>query len=730
MRSTVLVAAVSLLAGAVPAAPSTARDFGFRPLEIYTFQHGTRQLTVRDINGDGLDDVLFINNHESRLEILLRRKEVEADGDLPSLEDAFVERGMIVDQQLSAYRLSDVDGDKRLDLVEFGLPLGLQLRRQNGDGAFGAPHRLYVKSKKDVVTVQADDLDADGWPDIVVCRRSGAEILWNDRAGAFRRRKPITFAGDNGAWAEIVDINADGHLDLLFFFSGAQAPLRVRLGDGRGGYGLEHVLELPPMRHVRLIEQGGDTRPRLGCVLRDGLGFRLYDYATLTEPPLLESDEVVPRRIAFEGLTRKETPPWTVHDVNGDGYDDFVVAAPELSRLHVYHGEADGIRAEPEALDTLSHVSGISATSAGDLLVVSRKEKATALHRQGAQTGFPPLLRTPGEAIVADVRPADNAICAVCRTEDGNYVLAVGAGAGAEMTTTPLEVRNDPDAMRVFGLGNDTTGVLLFVPYAPPVMYRLSGSDAAKVEPADFRALSDTLAARQVCIPDRADGRRLLVSQGRTTRLFTWADGSYSVTRQLSPRNEQADIVAACPYRGRKGDAGTLLYDQHGHDLIWYPDENGRDAVSVHVKNGPSELSGLAQLHNPERDVLVLVGRNELCVLVGAAPRLALASRGEYMSPSDDPSLTFVKAVKVGRPPRPMLSLVDTANRALELVAETDAGLEQALAFETFLDSGFGGEDAEHMREPHDVESGDIDGDGAGDLAVLVHDKLLLYLGD
>jgi hypothetical protein len=47
-----------------------------------------------------------------------------------------------------------------------------------------------------------------------------------------------------------------------------------------------------------------------------------------------------------------------------------------------------------------------------------------------------------------------------------------------------------------------------------------------------------------------------------------------------------------------------------------------------------------------------------------------------------------------------------------------------------FLASDFVNPKENRGTEPHDVESGDINGDGIGDLAVLSQDKLLIYLGE
>ncbi|MDH3981690.1 MAG: VCBS repeat-containing protein, partial [Kiritimatiellaceae bacterium] len=147
-------------------ADEAPRDFGFQPLEIFEFKKGTSRLIVDDLNGDGLDDILFANNHVSRLEILFRKPDVEATEDLPELEERFDDKGIIVDQGLKAVRVNDLNGDGRKDIVTFGTAIGLQIRYQQEDGSFAEPERIFVKDASMVTTIQLGDLNGDGLMDI------------------------------------------------------------------------------------------------------------------------------------------------------------------------------------------------------------------------------------------------------------------------------------------------------------------------------------------------------------------------------------------------------------------------------------------------------------------------------------------------------------------------------------------------------------------------------------
>ena len=109
MRTLPILLASGLLGLTAHAAEDGAqRDFGFRPLEIFKFESGTSRLVVTDLNNDGLDDILFANNHISRLEILLRKPEGEKLDDLPELDDRFEDHGIIVDQGIKSLRVDDL----------------------------------------------------------------------------------------------------------------------------------------------------------------------------------------------------------------------------------------------------------------------------------------------------------------------------------------------------------------------------------------------------------------------------------------------------------------------------------------------------------------------------------------------------------------------------------------------------------------------------------------------
>jgi hypothetical protein len=728
MRLTPILLATSLVLAAQAQDTEPQRNFGFQPLEIFKFENGTSRLVVTDMNQDGLDDILFANNHVSRLEILVRKPVTEEAEGLPELEERFENKGIIVDQSLKALRVADINNDSRPDIVTFGTAIGLQVRYQKSDGTFGDPERIFIKDPSSVTTIQVNDLNGDMRKDLLVCRRKQADILWNAAKQPFQEKKTLTFSADKSFYGDIADINSDGIADLAFHFNTPRNPLKIRYGKGGGFYGIEQPVDLPPRQYVDILQNHGDT-PQIGMVLRNRQAFRTYGFTESEQPQLLAAQEVSPGRIGLEGTGKKTPPAWVAGDFNTDGYDDLLVAAPELSRLHLYSGTDGGLDPEPQRIDTLSDVTRISRMANGDLLVVSKKEKIAALHDANDISRFPTILQTPGNVLAGSAVTGGSESWFVCKNDAKELQLIRFENRNAKASVYPLEMQNDPTDLLVFLMPDNKTGIILFMPYDTPKMHIFDGSQLEELTSESFRALTQMLAPANIRLDEPGNGASLVVSQGAIARRFEWKGNRYEVTRQFNPENPRGELIATCNYHLLDGSTGTLLYDRNSGDLVRF-DATCNEWGKIHIPDADPTIFDLVQLKNAKRDTIILIDRTGLNEILGNGMRLDTISTAEYVSPSETPRLSYAKAVQLGAPPRPMVALIDPANRAIELVSHEAGELKKELLFEVFLTSDFANTRKTRGTEPHDVESGDLNGDGIGDLAVLSQDKLLIYLGE
>jgi hypothetical protein len=708
--------------------PAEQRSIGFQPLEIYKFKLGSSRLIVSDINSDGCDDILFANNHVSRLEILLRKPDAENAGDLPELEQCFDSRGFIVDQGLKAVRVGDLNSDGLPDIVTFGTAIGLQIRYQQKDGIFGEPERIFVKDLATVSTIQLGDMNGDGAEDILVCRRNQADLHWNAQERPFQQMKTLTFSSDTCYYGDILDINDDGTPDLAFHFNTARNPLSIRYGKGGGLYGIGQPIDLPPRQYMDILQSEG-AAPQLGMVLNNRLAFRTYGFEEKEHPALMAAQETTPRRLGLEGTSKKSEPAWLQGDFDDDGYADLLVAAPELSRLHLYRGRADGLDPEPVRIDTLSEAERISSMANGDVLVMSKKEKIAAIHSAADLEAFPKILKTPGDVVTGCAVEVANEAWFVCKDDDRKLQLVSLSPEDNTVAIYPLEMLNEPADLLAFRLPEGKTGLIFFMPYDTPKMKVFSGGLLEDITSEAFRALAQPLVRTNVRLSETGDGSSLTVSQGAIARRFDWMGDRYEAVRQYNPENPQGELIASCGYQLIDGSAGTLLYDRNSDDLVYFSAED-ETWGKIHIPNADPTIYEIVQLKHSERDVILLLDRTGISEIIGNGTRLEAVPAAEYVSPSENPLLAYAKLVHLGQPPEPMIALVDAANRAIELIREEDDKLRMELAFEVFLVSDFADLGNSRGTEPHDLESGDLNGDGIGDLVALSHDKLLIYLGE
>ncbi|SVE30542.1 uncharacterized protein METZ01_LOCUS483396, partial [marine metagenome] len=149
-----LVAAmVALLLAAVVIDPVEAQEprgpsplgqyFGFQPIEIFKLELRSSNLVARDIDRDGLVDLVVADNSHSRIDFLHQRKAKPADepvndddGDVNQVQNdwRFEHRKIPVDRQVNAMVVGDYNGDGRPDLAYLGAPNYLVVRFQPKEG--------------------------------------------------------------------------------------------------------------------------------------------------------------------------------------------------------------------------------------------------------------------------------------------------------------------------------------------------------------------------------------------------------------------------------------------------------------------------------------------------------------------------------------------------------------------------------------------------------------------
>jgi hypothetical protein len=182
-------------------------DGTFEPSVDITVPGGGTQMSVGDINGDGLPDIMAGDGYGRTVLINLGHRQFRSTWSQEPFEGPM--------------RLTDVNGDGKWDLIEAvsrSLPtrVEVRVRLSRGDGTFAAAVVTQVPIY-DADSMLIADLNGDGHPDVVIDDASSTastntfSVLLGNGTAAF---DPPRLWPSNGRLT-IVDLNGDGLLDIM-----------------------------------------------------------------------------------------------------------------------------------------------------------------------------------------------------------------------------------------------------------------------------------------------------------------------------------------------------------------------------------------------------------------------------------------------------------------------------------------------------------------------------------
>jgi hypothetical protein len=242
-----------------------------------------------------------------------------------------------------------VDGDGILDMIAVDIT-GTRVYLGRADGTFGtAASVIEVSATK---PPGLGDLDGDGRLDLVVSYgdpmgRIG--VARNDGTGRFGEPR-FHATGPYPVFAEVVDLNGDGHRDIVVLIAGG---VSVLLNDGQARFPSHVDYSHGARSEMTTGDLDGDGAPEIVAAGPDGVTiWRNRGDGTFTAQPALQPGGVAPALVDLNGDRRPEIAlggagDLVVHRNNGDG--TFGGMVPLV-------GRPPGLRDDP--LDSLGMTAG------------------------------------------------------------------------------------------------------------------------------------------------------------------------------------------------------------------------------------------------------------------------------------------------------------------------------------------------------------------------------------
>ena len=263
----------ALLVATARGAGAETNTFGFTGPEIYPMDNAVTLLHAADMDGDGLNDLIVVNNARAKINILYNRT---GKTNIPPADDGLKKEinqlppdarfritSIASEKRISSLVVADLNGDGRPDLAYYGDPKELVVLYNLGTNGWSAPKRFAIDDGQlGANALTTGDLHGSGRPGLVLLGENNLYYIAQNADHLLAEPEKIPFSGAVKS-LQVLDINGDGRDDLLLINWDSPDPFRFRLQDAQGQLGPEVHFTFPSVRSYLADDLLGDHKMEL-----------------------------------------------------------------------------------------------------------------------------------------------------------------------------------------------------------------------------------------------------------------------------------------------------------------------------------------------------------------------------------------------------------------------------------------------------------------------------------
>jgi len=770
--SALLLSLAAGLAGASGAFAQTSPDlagyFGFDDPRVVVVDNGTGPALVADMNNDGLLDLVVVNNRKSRLEIHLQRSEPRSfterergyrSNELPPNE--WYDRVDVpLAHRVSSFRVHDLTGDGRLDIIYAGQPAEIVTLHQSEPMSFEVVSRRRTRglgTSRSALSIA--DVRGDSAPELVALVDGRVHVFDLGKNGPIGEAQVLGSGGQIAGFF-IEDYNGDGLKDILGVVPQADAPLRLWLqepvsgdSDNRvGAIGAELRFEMPNLVEVKAVRFPDHDAASIAVIEAQTRRIVLYDLSvepvqSMSEAGAATEREALPEVFGFRGGADRDRSVVAV-DIDGDGLVDLLATDKSANSIVLYRqsegvglgtGQMFSAFKEPKVIAT----GPWNDTDAPAVFVLSEEEKTVGVSeydRSTGRLGFPqPIsLATAGSTPVAmnTLTLQSGPAVAIVVRDRRDHTIEIHR-PGSEPMVVPLEgVNRPPQSILAADFNRDgSIDIALFTPNEPMIM--VTGLDSGEAQVLTNRnmpqfGLVQSAGPENTALLDINDdgSMELLIADRNFVRAARYSNSSgWSVVDQITmpEASTRLSALAVLEVDGRD----TIVASDTGTDrlVLMSRAESGAWGVADTLRTPGLRTSGLRSgsfTGDGAPNILVLT-EDSFALVRLAGERITLDEFAVYRSDNDDRYEHELGFGDVNGDGYLDMIVLDASEQMCQIFTFSAARklhfANEFKVFETRLFQRGSG----RAFEPSAAIIADLTGDGRDDLILQVHDRYLIY---
>lgn len=738
-----------------------AQYYGFSGVELYKLDQRAFNLVSGDFDSDGQTDLLAVDNRTSSIRFLRQLTEdvAKEKGSGRYINDVksdwrFESRQIPVDKQVAGLIVNDFNGDGRDDIAYVGAPDHLVIRYQPEKGKAEWTQKWTVRLPDLAPAawmISAGDLNGDKLPDIAVLGERHTYVVTQTADGKMDTPQQLINTSTKLSLLQVADIDGDGLDDLCYQANnGSARGLCCRLQTKDGRLGPELCFDLAQPRSVTLHDVDG--MPGSEVLTVDNRTGRVVVSAVKRGSDVGSDNAASLVRFGIGDASGSRGRAIAIGDVDGDKLADVVITDPETAQVLLFRQNGiDGLNSAetyPGLLDSTGVlVVDTDGDGQGEVVHMSNKEAAIAVSRfEDGRLTFPQTVAKPeaGSELlaIAHLHGKDKTELAVC--------VQKGSSTRGELNLLRFVVsaketwEQNGEALQLPITASGSRGAQLLAIDADH-----DGQDEVLVVPNGANNKGVTL----VRSGDTKDSVLEPLNLGHSSpgELFQ-ADGSIFVAREAFARKmtfdgsgwNVADQFNAGESKARIAGVAVLNLDEDDDDEIVLIDigirklrilkrSSGiyRPWKEVDLGTAGFDSAHVADLNGDQKDDLLLFGSQQFAVLYSGGLTVKIEEVATYESDRDDAYAADVIAGDINGDGAIDLAVIDTSVDGIEILnLSGNAGLKTATHFRVFEEKRLVSDSTSRGTEPREGLIVDVTGDGRKDLVLLCHDRLIVYPQD
>ena len=747
-------------------AEDVTNRFGFSGHESFPLESEIGLLHAADLNGDGLNDLIVVNNAHSQIDVLYNQtgatnvqrpvKVGRAEiNELPP-DARFRLETIPSEKRISSLVVADLNGDGRPDIAYFGGdPKELVILYNEGTNGWSAPKRFPIEDGQLTQNaLVAGDLHGDGRNDLLLLGDPQLYLFTQKADHTFGEPEKIPYSGSVKA-LQIQDIDGDGRNDLLLVNWESPTPFRFRLQTSPGRFGPEYYFPMDAIRSYAADDLEGNKKPQIVTIAAASGRAQISEFVRKPADALSGAFKQGQFQVMPLTRTQNERRGMVWADVNGDGLPDLLVAEPESGQIALYLQKPDGTLDAPKQFSTLT---GVTELAVGDwkgdgkpcVFLLSSDERqigVTQLDENG-RLPFPTLIPLEGKPLamaVGRLRPDQKPTLAVIVDQDGKRSLVTRTADGKGKTQKLSDdFKSNPTSMTFHDVNQDgLADLVVLIPYEKiKVLLKVDGKDfdeedvaapgGSVEQPWLSSADVDGDGKPELLLAQRNFVRAVVLKQEEALQNSTNRGGwVFSVKEQINGADSNSRLVgAAAVPNGTNAVNSIFLLDAERKSLtLCERDSAGAWRVVKNIPLPYTAFNGMqpVSLGGSQPNAVAFLGKDAVGLLPLQGDVWDLSKLDSYETPIKDGHLTDVVLGDLNNDGRKDLIFLETEKNYLDIVTfDTNHKLVPATRWQVFEERSFRSRRSD-LPEPREALVTDVTGDGKNDLVILVHDRIIVY---